>query len=529
MTARTAADASARTAHENEVTAMSDTTPVLRLSGISKTFGTNKAVDSVSFEILPGEVIGLIGENGAGKSTLLKMLSGNYRPDAGTIEVNGAPQTFRGPADALRSGIGVVHQEQSLFTNLTVAENIEINTPAGRGGVSRLGLYNWRRLNRDAARALELIGSKLDPNTRVSDLTFVDRQMVEIARAIRVSASSHTPPLVILDEPTAILERTETEILEREISKLRDIGSVIFVSHRLDEVLRICDRVLVMSNGRLIADRRSRETNEDELFRLMVGREVHAAQRARSSVAPGTTPVIAVSELARTGEFADVSFDVYPGRVLAVLGTSGSGRESLVRTIFGAEAATSGTVAIGGDASARPSIQRSVRSGIGYLPAERKTEGMVGEMPADENLTLTHPGRAAIGPFELPRRRRAIAAEWFETLDIRPRTPERQLGEFSGGNQQKVVLAKWLNSDELRALLLDHPLRGLDPGAAETVNEQVRAVCDAGTAIVLIPDTIEEALEIADDIIVMRDGRVSGRYDLGHDDPTTLDLLERML
>jgi len=241
---------------------MTDQTPVLRLAGISKTFGTNKAVDAVSFEILPGEVIGLIGENGAGKSTLLKMLSGNYRPDAGVIEVNGRPQTFRGPADALRAGIGVVHQEQSLFTNLTVAENIEINTPAGRGGVSRLGLYNWRRLNRDAARALELIGSHLDPGTRVSDLSFVDRQMVEIARAIRVSASSNEPPLVILDEPTAILERTETEILEREISKLRDIGSVIFVSHRLDEVLRICDRVLVMSNGRLIADRRSREITD---------------------------------------------------------------------------------------------------------------------------------------------------------------------------------------------------------------------------------------------------------------------------
>lgn len=514
---------------ENEVTAVTDQTPVLRLASISKTFGTNKAVDSVSFEIRPGEVIGLIGENGAGKSTLLKMLSGNYRPDQGVIEVNGKPQQFRGPADALRAGIGVVHQEQSLFTNLTVAENIEVNTPAGRGGVSRLGLYNWRRLNADAARALDLIGSHLNPNTHVSDLSFVDRQMVEIARAIRVSASSHTPPLVILDEPTSILERTETAILEREISKLRDIGSVIFVSHRLDEVLRICDRVLVMSNGRLIADRPSRETNEAELFRLMVGRETHAAVRNRTSVQPGTAPVIAVKNLSRQGEFSDVTFDAFPGRVVAVLGTSGSGRESLVRTIFGAEAPSAGLVTIAGDESRRPSIGHSVKKGVGYLPAERKTEGMFGEMPADENLTLTHPAGAAVGPFELPRRRRAIATEWFERLDIRPRTPERMLGDFSGGNQQKVVLAKWLNSPELSALLLDHPLRGLDPGAAETVNEQVRAICDAGTAVVLIPDTIEEALEIADDIVVMRDGRISGTYDLGHDDPTTLDLLERML
>jgi len=246
-------------------------------------------------------------------------------------------------------------------------------------------------------------------------------------------------------------------------------------------------------------------------------------------VTAGTTPVISVQGLGRKGEFADVSVDAYPGRVLAVLGTSGSGRESLVRTIFGAEGASAGSVSIAGEQLAHPTIGRSVRKGIGYLPAERKTEGMVGEMPADENLTLTHPAGAAVGPFELPRRRRAIATEWFERLDIRPRTPERMLGEFSGGNQQKVVLAKWLNSPELSALLLDHPLRGLDPGAAETVNEQVRAICDGGTAIVLIPDTIEEALEIADDIIVMRDGRISGVYDLGHDDPTTLDLLERML
>ena len=508
---------------------MDERPPVLRLDSISKTFGTTTAVDAVSLEIRPGEVIGLIGENGAGKSTLLKMLSGLYRPDTGTIEVNGRPQTFRGPADALRAGIGVVHQEQSLFTNLTVAENIEVNTPAGRGGVSRIGVYNWRRLNRDAARALELIGSKLDPNTRVSELSFVDRQMVEIARAIRVSASSNTPPLVILDEPTAILERTETEILEREISKLRGIGSVIFVSHRLDEVLRICDRVLVMSNGRLIADRVSGETTEAELFRLMVGRETRAAVRDRSPIRSGAAPVIAVSRLSRSREFEDVSFEAFAGRVLAILGTSGSGRESLVRTVFGAESADSGTVALAGGASGRRSIRASVRSGIGYLPAERKTEGMVGEMPAEENLTLTHPGRAAVGPFVLPRRRRALATEWFEKLDIRPRAPERLLGDFSGGNQQKVVLAKWLNSPELSALLLDHPLRGLDPGAAETVNEQVRAVCEAGTAIVLIPDTIEEALEIADDIIVMRDGRISGTYDMGRDDPTTLELLERML
>jgi len=512
-----------------DVTDVTTTPAVLRLDAVSKSFGSNHAVRGVSLSIRSGEVIGLIGENGAGKSTLLKILSGNYRHDAGTIAVNGQTVQFRGPGDALRVGIGVVHQEQSLFTNLTVAENIEVNTPVGRGGVNRLGLYNWRRLYSDAAQALDLIGSHLNPKTRVSDLSFVDRQMVEIARAIRVSAASHTTPLVILDEPTAILERTETEILEREISKLRDIGSVIFVSHRLDEVMRICDRVVVMRDGELIADRLVADVTEAELFRLMVGRETHAAARNRRSIDQTTTPVVAISDLSRAGSYKEVSFNAYAGRVLAILGTSGSGRESVARAIFGAEGFDSGSVSIAGYTGRNLSIKKAVALGVGYVPAERKTEGMVGEMPADQNITLTHPGSAAIGPIVFPRRRLSLARMWFEKLDIRPREPLHMLGDFSGGNQQKVVLAKWLNSSNLKALVLDHPLRGLDPGASETVNAQIRSVCDEGTAIILIPDTIEEALDIADDIIVMRDGRISGVYDLGHDDPATLDLLERML
>ena len=502
---------------------------VLHLDAVSKSFGSNHAVRGVSLSIRSGEVIGLIGENGAGKSTLLKILSGNYRHDEGTIAVNGRKVQFRGPADALRAGIGVVHQEQSLFTNLTVAENIEVNTPIGRGGINRLGLYNWRRLYADAAKALDLIGSHLNPRTRVSDLSFVDRQMVEIARAIRVSSSSDTTPLVILDEPTAILERTETEILEREISKLRNIGSVIFVSHRLDEVMRICDRVVVMRDGELIADRRVDNVTEDELFRLMVGRETHAAVRSRRSIEPASSPVISIHNLTRAGTYAEVSIDAHPGRILAILGTSGSGRESVARAIFGAENFDSGSISIAGYSGRHLSIKKAVDLGVGYVPAERKTEGMVGEMPADQNIALTHPGSAAIGPIELPRRRLALARMWFEKLDIRPREPEHMLQDFSGGNQQKVVLAKWLNSSQLKALVLDHPLRGLDPGAGETVKAQIRSVCDDGTAIILIPDTIEEALDIADDIVVMRDGRISGVYDLGHDNPATLDLLERML
>ena len=222
---------------------------VLKLSNISRTFGTVNAIDSVSLEIKRGEVVGLVGENGAGKSTLLKILAGIEQPDQGKMEINGNLVKFRGPQDALDAGIGVVHQEQSLFTNLTVAENIDTHN-AGRTGLSKFGIQDWSRLNREAAVVLNKIGVHLDPKARVGDLSFIDRQMVEIARAVHVNKTATVTPLVILDEPTAVLEQAETAVLEREIRKLREFASVIFVSHRLDEIMRICDRVLVMRSGK---------------------------------------------------------------------------------------------------------------------------------------------------------------------------------------------------------------------------------------------------------------------------------------
>ncbi|WP_165307201.1 sugar ABC transporter ATP-binding protein [Agromyces binzhouensis] len=505
------------------------TPPVLKLEGIRISFGPIAAVKGVSLQIERGEIVGLIGENGAGKSTLLKILTGIYQPDSGTIEVNGTPVRLRGPRDAIAAGVGVVHQEQSLFSNLSVAENIEMNTPPGAGGVSRLGLYRWRRLNRDAAATLEKIGSKLDPRTRVGDLSFVDRQMVEIARAIHMDPSRNTTPLVILDEPTSLLERKETAILEREMRKLRDVGAVIFVSHRLDEVLRVCDRVVVMRHGELIADRRTEEVTEDDLFHLMVGREMHSPDRRHRPIAADSRPAVEVSGLTRKGKFRDVSFAVHPGRCTVIVGTSGSGREALSRALFGAETFDSGSLTFGGRPAAGWTIAKATNAGVGYVPAERKVEGMVGGLPAAQNLTLTHPGPAAAGPVILPAKRDQVARTWFDALDVRPNDISLELERFSGGNQQKVVLAKWLNSPDLRVLVLDHPLRGLDPGAAETVNEQIRRARDEGTAVVLLADTLEEALEMGDEVVVMRDGVVTGHFDVATDDPSTLDLLERML
>lgn len=505
------------------------TTPVLKLTDIRKSFGSVHAVKSLSLEISRNEVIGLIGENGAGKSTLIKILTGIYQPDAGSIEVNGELTKFRGPRDSVASGIGVVHQEQSLFTNLSVAENIEMNAIAGRGAAIRFGFYRWAKLNKNAAASLARIGSKLSPKTRVGDLSFVDRQMVEIARAIRVDEDRLTAPLVILDEPTSLLERTETAILEREIGKLKDFGSVIFVSHRLDEVMRICDRIIVMRHGKIVADRRSDQVTEDELFRLMVGRESHAVKRDHPVDDGSQIPVFEATNLSRKGKYSNVSFSVLPGRLTAIVGASGSGREALSRAIFGAEAFDAGTMSIGGVAVRSWSVTKAVSAGVGYVPAERKVEGMVGAFSAAENITLVYPGKAARGPILVPGNRKKIAQDWFDKLDVRPNDTSLELDRFSGGNQQKVVMAKWLNSPNLKVLVLDHPLRGLDPGASQTVNAQIKIACKNGAAVILLADTLEEALDIGDDIIVMRDGEVSARFNVSVDNPSTLDLLERMV
>jgi ribose transport system ATP-binding protein len=504
-------------------------TPTMKLTGIGKTFARVQAVKDISMEIRQGEVIGLIGENGAGKSTLLKILTGLHQPDTGVMEVNGKEVTFRRPQDATAAGIGVVHQEQALFTNLSVAENIAMNGSGVKDQGTRFGIFRWRILNQEAAETLARVHAKVDPRAIVGDLSFVDRQMVEIARALRVDEMVHASPLVILDEPTSVLERDETEVLEREIRDLKKIGSVIFVSHRLDEVLRICDRVVVMRAGEIVAERATADVTEDELFALMIGHNERAEVHSRDREGAKPAPILEVEGLRRDHAFHDVSFALVPGHILTIVGTNGSGRESVCRAIFGAEPYDGGVLRVGGEEVRSWSMSKAVRSGMAYVPSERRVEGMIGGMDAAENLTLVHPGAARSGPLLRKRARAKIAAEWFERLDVRPRDPALDLARFSGGNQQKVVMAKWLQSADLKILVLDHPLRGLDPGAAETVNRQIRAACDQGTAVLLLADTLEEALHMSDEILVMRDGEVTARFDLSVEAPTAIDLLGKMV
>jgi ribose transport system ATP-binding protein len=501
-----------------------NTQTVLKLSNISRAFGHISAVKSMSLEIKRGEVIGLVGENGAGKSTLLKILSGVEQPDSGTMEINGKTVTFRSPNDAVRAGVGVVHQEQSLFTNLTVAENLD------QRNAGRIGAKNWKRINSECVAALNKIGVDLNPTARVGDLSFVDRQMVEIARAVSIDPNMTGTPLIILDEPTAVLEQNETAVLEREIRKLKDIASVIFVSHRLDEIMRICDRVVVMRAGKIVSDKRTGEVTKEQLFRDMAGGVSQTAHVSRKRASAEAKPAIEVKGLTRKGKFKDVSFSARPGEIVAFLGSNASGRGAVARAVFGAEPYDSGTIEVKSKSVSRWSIGKAVAAGLAYLPAERKVEGMIAGLSATRNIALVHQGDAASGPFLKLSKLAKTAQSWFDKLDVRPNTIDRPLINFSGGNQQKVVLAKWLNSPHTNVLLLDHPLRGLDVGAAQTVDAQIKKACESGAAVILIPDTIEEALEMADEIIVMRDGAISARHDMRTNNNLTVqDIVAEMV
>ena len=514
---------------ETEKVSQSTNAPALSLKNITITFGDLVAVDNVSIDVNKREVIGLIGENGAGKSTLLKILAGVYKPDKGSIEVAGSITKFKGPQDSLEAGIGIVHQEQSLFTNLTIAENLDFIKSGKKKSETIFKPFNWIKANKNATAALAKVGSQLDPRTRVGDLSFIDRQIVEIAKAMKVSTNQVSNPVIILDEPTSLLEVHQTEALEREIRKIKEIGSVIFVSHRLDEVMRVCDRIIVLRDGKLVAIKDASEVNQQELFQLMMGHEKKSQPRSYQRKHQNETPKLELKNVGIKNEFSGVNLKLIAGEITAIIGTNGSGREELCKAIYGVKSLETGTMLIDGKEVNHWNVHQAIENGFGFVPAERKVEGIIGGLSAADNISLIFNDDVKNGLIINPKKNIAIAQEWFEELDIRPRSPHKELEKFSGGNQQKAVLAKWLKSKELSVLVLDHPLRGLDPGAAETVNRLVQKAASEDTAVLLLGDTMEEVLDIADQILVMKDGEVTGSFDLHVDHPSTLDLLEKMV
>ena len=485
---------------------------VLRVEGVSKRFGATRALHEVSLEIRAREVLGLVGANGAGKSTLLKVMAGLCQPDAGRLE---------GIAGA---GIGMVFQELSLLPNLSVAENILLGH---EGAAVRAGFYHWKTMHALAAAQLRKLGSDISPAARTGALSFAQRQVVELAKVLAIEERSQAEPVILLDEPTSMLDAAHSGAVLAQIEALRARASVVFVTHRLDEAIRVCDRIHVLRDGMCVAQRAREDFSIADLQRQMLSHEPGLAREAPAPV-PAAEARLHVRHLSLDKCYRDVSFELAAGEVLGIAGLAGSGRESLCRTLFGMEMADSGEILVDGRPVVLGEPADAVKLGIAYVPAERGSDGIIGALSVLENMTLAHLGKLRRGPFIDRAREKALVEHWIARLRIKPAAAGAPAQHLSGGNQQKVVLAKWLLAGSPAILILDHPLRGLDAGARVEIMRLIRELAQGGIAVLLIVDTYEELIALCDRIIAMKDGAVAARF-RAETWPSELQLLESMV
>jgi len=499
----------------------------LNLTDVSKAFAGVQALAQVCIEVRPGEVVGLVGENGAGKSTLMRILAGVYRPDSGTLLLDGRPLVLHSPREANLQGIGIVFQEQSLLPNLTVAENIYLGQEKE---FSRWGVISWPALRAAAKRQLEKVQLPIDPATRTAHLSFAERQMVELAKALALEERTERHLVILLDEPTSVLEQREIDILFERVRALRNRASFVFVSHRLDEVLHISDRVYVMKDGKVVAQMPAAETNVPELHRLMVGRELHAEYyREARQREPAKSLVMQAESLTSEGAYRNVDFVLRQGEILGIAGVIGSGREALTRTLFGFLPHSGGKLTVAGKPVRLTSPDQAAALGIGYIPRERRVEGLVLALPIVPNITLASLATVMKRGAIQGSKERQLAESWVEKLRVRTPSVDALCLNLSGGNQQKVVLSKWMNARS-KILIFDHPTRGLDVGAKEEVYDLMRTLSEQGMSIILTADTLEETIGLSHSILVMRDGEVTARFDASPGKkPAQVDLIRHMV
>ncbi|MFD0306523.1 sugar ABC transporter ATP-binding protein [Streptomyces sp. NPDC127119] len=476
---------------------------LLRIEGIRKTFPGVVALDSVDFDLRRGEVHVLLGENGAGKSTLIKMLSGAYRPDAGKIVVDGEKVRIHGAQDAARLGIATIYQEFNLVPDLTVAENIFLGRQP-----RRLGMIDRKRMEADAAVLLERVGVSVSPRARVRELGIARLQMVEIAKALSLDAR-----VLIMDEPTAVLTSGEVDKLFRIVRKLREDGvGIVFITHHLEEIAALGDRVTVIRDGRSVGQVPA-STPEDDLVRMMVGRSIELQYpRERpdgDGSADGGPALLTVDGLTRNGVFHDVTFEVRAGEVVGIAGLVGAGRTEVVRAVFGADPYDKGSVAVAGERLPRHDVNAAMTAGIGLVPEDRKGQGLLLDASVEENLGLVTLRAATRGGLVDLKGQRTAAARIAEQLGVRMAGLGQHVRTLSGGNQQKVVIGKWLLADT-KVLILDEPTRGIDVGAKVEIYQLVNALTAAGHAVLMISSDLPEVLGMSDRVLVMAQGRIAG-------------------
>lgn len=479
---------------------------LLSVRGIDKRFSGVHALKSVDFELKPGEIHALVGENGAGKSTLMKILTGIHDADFGEIYYMGQFFNPRSPKHAMDLGIGIIHQELNMMDHLTVAQNIFI----GRESMQENGvLLDEKAQNLRAAELFERLNMKIDPTETLGTLSVGRQQMVEIAKAV-----SHNLQVLILDEPTAALTNTEINELFNIMRDLRSRGvGMIHISHRLEEIHQIADRVSVMRDGELVGTKKVNEIDKQEIINMMVGRVIYEEPKTESAVPEDAEVVLRVKNLYAGPLVRDVSFELRRGEILGFAGLIGAGRTETARAIFGAEEIQSGVIEVNGDPAAIRSPADAVNRGIGYLSEDRKRFGVALGLTVKDNLVLATLDRFDLGPFVRYDAVTEVAEEYVEKLNIKTPTVDQLVRNLSGGNQQKVVLAKWLirNSD---ILIFDEPTRGIDVGAKSEIYSLMTELASQGKAIMMISSELPEILRMSDRIIVMCEGRVTGELDI---------------
>ncbi|MBM3499677.1 MAG: sugar ABC transporter ATP-binding protein [Armatimonadetes bacterium] len=474
--------------------------PLLLMHAIRKHFGGVQALRGVDLELRPGEVLALVGENGAGKSTLMEILCGNLRADGGRIEYQGRAVHFAGAREAAFAGVSIVHQELSLVPYLTVAENIYC---AREPVYPVIGFVNRKRLYREAAEILRRFDLHVAPNAQVGGLPVAVQQMIEIAKALSLDCR-----VLVLDEPTSALTDRETRFLFEIIGRLRERGvAVIYISHKLDEVFRIADRVMVLRDGELVGTRPRAEVTPDDVVRMMVGRELGTGYPARDN--ERGEPLLRVEGLTREPRFRDVSFALHAGEIVGLAGLVGAGRTEVARAIFGIDRPQRGAIYLDGAPVGIRDPGQAVKLGIGYVPEDRKEQGLFLGLTVRQNVGAASLRENSVGGFMSPWREQRLAEEYVQRLRIRTPGTQAVASTLSGGNQQKVLLAKWL-AIRPRILLVDEPTRGVDVGAKAEVHGILRELARAGVAVLMVSSELPEVLGASDRILVMHEGEITG-------------------
>jgi ABC-type sugar transport system ATPase subunit len=473
--------------------------PIIEARNIIKRFGGALAVDGVSVAVRPGEIHAVVGENGAGKSTLMRVLAGIIEQDSGDVVVDGTVLSSSAKA-SIEAGISLVHQELSLVPEMTVAENILLGSAP-----TAVGFTKQKELKATAAEALKEIGVSVDLDERISRLSVALRQFVEIARAV-----ARKPKVLILDEPTATLTPAETDYLLEMLQRLAEGGmAIVYISHRIPEVFRICHSVSILRDGQLVHSGAIAETTPDKVVDMMVGRELKADLQTHRKSSPGD--VVLRAEGIRAPGVNGIDLEVRAGEIVGLGGLVGAGRTELVRAIIGADDRQAGVVSltVNGKTRAITSYQSAVRAGVGYVPEERRTDGLALGMTVFDNINLPNRRELSTAGFQLPGKIMQFAQTLSEKVGLRPPEIKREAGQYSGGNQQKIVIAKWLGRRPA-FMVLDEPTRGVDVGAKAEIHKLVKELADQGTAVLVVSSDLPELLELSDVIHVVRDGQIMG-------------------